>query len=259
MCYTVEQLHWRQVKYLKRYGSKDEYHRAKEEYDRHWGGASQLELGFVLSGFSHPNLLVISSLDPLKFKPAQWGLIPHWCKSDSQAQRIWNSTLNARGETMFEKPSFKHAARNNRCIVLVNSFYEFHHRNKSVFPFRILSTEEKPLLIAGLLDSWTEKQTGEIKNTLTIVTTKANSLMSIIHNNPKLEEPRMPLILDESTQKVWMNNQSTEKEISNLIVPVFENQLQAHTVRKLSGRESVGNVPEAIKPFEYKELTDLSF
>ena len=74
------------------------------------------------SGFSHPELLIYTDRSPNFPVVATWGLVPHWVKDDEQRKKLWNNTLNARGETIFEKPSFRNAAKHNRCIVYVDGF-----------------------------------------------------------------------------------------------------------------------------------------
>ena len=113
------------------------------------------------------------------------------------------------------------------------------------------------MIVAGLWSEWLDKETGELANSFTIVTTKANSLLKKIHNNPKLSEARMPVILEEKDIETWLKPINTEADkaaIMALIKPWEGEDLQAHTVRRLRGKEAIGNVPEATQEFHYPEL-----
>jgi putative SOS response-associated peptidase YedK len=209
------------------------------------------------SAFTHPHILIFTNRDPFKVTPSVWGLVPNWVKDNKQRLQIWNKTLNARGETIFEKPSFRHAAKHKRCLIYLDGFYEHHHFKGKTFPFFIHRKDEGPLPVAGLWSEWTDKATGEILNSFTIVTTRGNGLMSRIHNNPKLEGPRMPVIITEGSEDTWLNpihNEDDLIEIKNLIKPYPDEDLTAHTVRKPRGKDSLGNVPEACEEFEYDDL-----
>ena len=209
------------------------------------------------SGYAHPNTLIYTNKDPFLPKISIWGLIPHWVKDNKQRFQFWNNTLNARGETIFEKPSFRDSANHKRCIIVLDGFYEHHHYKGNTYPFLIQNKSKNPMTIAGLWSEWLDKETGELINSFSIVTTKANDLMSKIHNNPKLSESRMPVILAEETIEQWLlpiQHEADRKIIEELIRPYSKNDLKAFTVHKLRGKNSLGNVPEATKEHVYEEL-----
>ena len=137
---------------------------------------------FHVSGFSHPKMIIYTNENPYKPTLSQWGLIPFWAKDEKHATSIRTKTLNARGETIFEKPSFRKAAKSNRCIIHIDGFYEHHHLNNKTYPFFIFRKDHQPISIAGLWDEWVNKNTGEVFNSFSIITTKANHLMKFIHN-----------------------------------------------------------------------------
>jgi putative SOS response-associated peptidase YedK len=205
---------------------------------------------FNASGFQHPELLIYTNEEPYNPQKALWGLIPKWSKDKT----VWNNTINARSESIFEKPSFKDSAKHHRCLLTIEGFYEHHHFKGKTFPYYIYKKDKELITVAGLYSDWTDRETGEVLKTFTIVTAKANKLMTQIHNNPKLPEPRMPLILSEDLEDEWLNRAS-EEELVELMHQSIGEILEAHTVRKLSGKESVGNVPEASEKFDYAELT----
>jgi putative SOS response-associated peptidase YedK len=223
----------------------------KTEID-HWRSSlKQYDKLFQVSGFAHPEIIIYSNDEPFQPQLSVWGLVPHWA---TDAESIWNKMLNARGETIFEKSSFRKSAEEKRCLIPVEGFYEHHHFRGRTYPFYISQKEDKPLMFAGLWNKWTNPKTGEILNTCSIVTTKANSLMARIHNNPKLSgDSRMPLILPEELENEWLRPLN-KNELQDLIQPYPNSDLMAHTVKRLSGKGSPGNVPKANKVYDYKEL-----
>ena len=209
------------------------------------------------SGFSHPELLIYTDRFPEFPEVATWGLVPHWVRDEQELKKQWNNTLNARGETIFEKPSFRTSAKNNRCLIYVDGFYEHHHYNGKTYPFYIYRKDNQPMALAGLWSEWKNPDTGGILNTFSIVTTKGNALMAKIHNNPKLQEPRMPVILPTALEDKWLNSINDEldiKAIQELIREYPEDELQGHTVAKLRGKEYAGNVETISEKVIYEEL-----
>ena len=209
------------------------------------------------SGFSHPRLLIYTDASPDYPSAATWGLIPHWVRDREKGRKIWNNTLNARGETIFEKPSFRKAAHSNRCLIYVDGFYEHHHHKGKTYPYHIYRRDGNPLIFSGLYSDWADPETGEVLTTFTIVTTEGNPLLARIHNNPKLPGPRMPLILHEEMAERWLEPVSDERDqkaIRELIHSFPEEALAAHTVGKLRGKSYAGNIPEISREVAYPEL-----
>lgn len=230
--------------------------RAVDEINENLEELTNLPL-FHASGFSHPELLIYTDRSPDFPEVATWGLIPHWVRDEQQKKTFWNNTLNARGETMFEKPSFRESAKHNRCLIYINGFYEHHHYNKKTYPFYIQRKDEKPIVLAGLWSEWQNPETNGIINSFSIVTTEANPLMAKIHNNPKIKSPRMPLIIPEEIEDDWLRpveNEEDKKLIEELIQSFPEEQLKSHTVRKLRGKDYIGNVKEISEEYLYPEL-----
>ena len=253
MCFDIKFVIASQIKREKRLRNLNPEGKTTDLDEKHLNIKDQ----FHVSAFTHPQILIFTNREPFKATPATWGLIPNWVKDNKQRLQLWNKTLNARGETIFEKPSFRYAAKHNRCLIYLEGFYEHHHYKGKTYPFFIRRKDEKPLPIAGLWSEWTDKETGEFLNSFTIVTTKGNKLLSGIHNNPKLSEPRMPVIVPDEMEEAWLAPIDHEKditEIKQMIKPYSDNALTAHTVQRLRGKESLGNVPEACEKFTYKEL-----
>jgi putative SOS response-associated peptidase YedK len=206
------------------------------------------------SGFSHPSMFIYTQEEPSTPRIATWGLVPEWTVDENSKSTIWNKTLNARGETIFEKPSFKESAMAKRCLIYLEGFYEHHHKNGTTFPFYIRHKEKDLFAVAGLYAEWVNPKNNELLTTFSVVTGKANAEMTRIHNNPKLKEPRMPLILDEDSQELWLQDSALEEAISNLIKPYPDNKLVAHSVASIRGTKSSGNISEATNEVRYAVL-----
>lgn len=154
------------------------------------------------NGFDFPLTPIIIDENPSEIVHYNWGLIPSWAKDDS----IQKMTLNARIETVDEKPSFKNSV-NKRCLVIANGFYEWQWhdtKGKNKTKYQIGIGNDNLFAFAGLYSQWTDKNTGEIKDTYTIVTTEANPLMAEIHNIKK----RMPIILKPEDEIKWLQHNS---------------------------------------------------
>ncbi|WP_405410359.1 SOS response-associated peptidase [Maribacter sp. Asnod1-A12] len=255
MCYDVKTSLEAQLKRAKR----NQDLKAIEEIVEKLGPLTNLPLHHA-SGFSHPEVLIYTNEDPFYPMVATWGLIPHWVNSVEQQKKIWNSTLNARVETIFEKPAFRDAASEKRCILYVDGFYEHQHCNKKTYPYFIHRKNNEPLALAALWSEWIHPEHGGIVNSFSIVTTLGNGLMAKIHNNPKLKEPRMPLMLSEDVEEQWLSqNTDFEQELTALLNRENDVELQAHTVGKLRGKTYAGNVASIADEVKYPELEDNEF
>lgn len=157
------------------------------------------------NGFEHPQTPVITHKEKEIIQSLQWGLIPHWAKDDS----IKKYTLNARIETLSEKPSFKNAV-NNRCLIIADGYYEWQWldpKGKKKQPYLITLPDNNAFAFAGLWSEWVDKISGEIIKSYTIVTTEANEQMSEIHNSKK----RMPIVLNRDNEGDWLNQIAVEE------------------------------------------------
>ena len=181
-----------------------------------------------------------------------WGLIPHWVKNEEQALALWNQTLNARGESIFEKPYFRDAAQNERIVLPLTGFYEHQYRLGKSYPYFIQQKNGENMLVGALAAEWTNEATGELYRSASIVTTPANTLMAEIHNKPKINGPRMPLLLEEKNVEQWMSG--SEQEAKELLHPNTTIELKAHTVHPLRGRKSLGNCEQAQEEFSYPQV-----
>lgn len=207
-----------------------------------------------LSAFSFAKIPVMTQEDHARIKAFRWGLIPSWCKDEAQAKEMRMMTLNAKSETLFEKPSFKAAAEARRCLVFVNGFYEWKEVRKKKYPHYIRLKGQNVFAMGGVHESWVNTETGEIIDSCSIVTTEANELMKEIHN----VKQRMPLIFPKDKMMQWIDSSLGKEDVMKLMRPLPDGLLEAHTVSKLvSARGEDTNLPEAKKPFVYDELNDL--
>jgi putative SOS response-associated peptidase YedK len=255
MCYNVNYLTKKKLEYARRLQGLIDKSNLENEFDDILSRNGPV---YFVNGFNHPDLPVITNRLPDHLQAFTWGLIPFWVKDPKQAVSISKMTLNARGEEIFKKPSFRNAAKHKRCLVLIDGFFEYHWFKEKSYPYYIKMADDKPMVLAGLWETWKFSKENIIRNTFSIVTTEANSLMAHIHNKPKGSEgPRMPVILPEGKEKSWLkdiNSPLDHLSIEELIQPLDEDELQAHTVTRLQGKAGVGNSPEALTKYIYKEL-----
>lgn len=254
MCYDIHTSLKTQLKRAKRYTPE----LVPEIEDLLIPYREQITLDYYhVSGFAHPHILIYTNESPYQPILAQWGLIPHWSKDLNAAKKFWNNTLNARGETIFEKPSFRDAARHKRCLIYVDGFFEHHHAGKETIPFYFYRSDQDPLILAGIWSEWVDQSSGELFKTFSIVTTRGNEMFAEIHNNPKLKEPRMPLILDETSAKIWLDTSLSAEDLNNLMRPKPHPEITHYTVRKLRGKDALGNVEEVLERQDYDVLNRL--
>ncbi len=124
----------------------------------------------------------------------RWGLVPFWAKEPS----IGNRMINARAETVAEKPSFRAAYRHRRCLILADGFYEWRKEADGKTPYYISLESGEPFAFAGLWEDWHAKDTGEVLQTTAIITTAANEFMHQLHH-------RMPVVLQIDTADRWLD------------------------------------------------------
>ena len=147
--------------------------------------------------------LLTQNGDKLILTAKLWGLIPFWAKDPSLGQKL----INARSETLSEKPSFKHSFRYRRCLIPANGFYEW----KNGKPHYIQMKDESPIYLAGIHDSW-HSPDGTQLDTCVILTTDANELLSQVHH-------RMPVIINDKDADFWLSRDYDQNELTKLITP----------------------------------------
>ncbi len=184
---------------------------------------------------TQPVLTVVQRDGQRVLASMRWGLIPVWAKDPL----IGSKMINARAETVAEKPSFKRLLKSRRCLIVADGFYEWHKDGARKVPMFISVKPKHPIGFAGLYDTWTSPD-GEKITSCTIITTHANDLMESIHS-------RMPVILPKTAYSRWLDpsNQDLD-ELSEILLP-YSGKMQAYAVSTLVN--AVGhNSPENIRP-----------
>jgi putative SOS response-associated peptidase YedK len=172
----------------------------------------------------------------------RFGLIPRWAKD----ARIAVQCLNARSETVAEKPAFRDNLKNRRCLVLADGFYEWKSDGKQKRPLRVVRADRQPFAFAGLWDRW-RNPAGDDVETFTIVTTEANDLIRPFHD-------RMPVILKPEDEPVWLAPYVTEnRTLLPLLKPLAPEELAVYEVDPYVNK--AGNEgPRCVEPVSHPEL-----
>lgn len=213
---------------------------------------------YVESGFSHDWSPIITREARTELQLYTWGLIPWWVKTSSDAASIRTKTLNCISEEMYTKPSFRDAVKGDRrCIIPCTGFFEWRHIGKEKIPYFISVPSSDIFGIAGLYGDWTDRVTGNIHRTYTLLTTAANSLMAAVHNS----KHRMPVILPLGLEKDWLNDGLSEEDVYAFCKPIESNTMTAHPISKMITDRKIHdkNVPDVIKEVEYPGLPQLEF
>ncbi|WP_160723367.1 SOS response-associated peptidase [Bacillus sp. USDA818B3_A] len=153
----------------------------------------------------------------------KWGLVPPWASDLS----IGNKMINARAETITEKPSFRNAFKKKRCLVIADSFYEWKkHSDQSKTPMRIHLKSNDLFAMAGLWEAHRDKD-GKMLYSCSVITTEPNELMKDIHD-------RMPVILKREDEPAWLKpNMADTVKLKSLLVPFDENLMESYEVSSL--------------------------
>jgi putative SOS response-associated peptidase YedK len=146
----------------------------------------------------------------------RWGLIPYWAKDPSIGSRL----INARAETLSEKPSFRNAFKKRRCLIIADGFYESLKEGKKKTPIYFRLKSGRPFGFAGLYEMWTSPE-GQPVNTCTIITTEPNDLIQPIHN-------RMPVIVSKENESLWIDPAvQNQMHLSSVLQPYPSMEMEA--------------------------------
>jgi putative SOS response-associated peptidase YedK len=209
---------------------------------------------FSASAFTFPSLPVIADDHPDHVTLMQWGLVPFWVKTGEAAAGIREKCLNARCETVFEKPAFRFSAQSRRCLVIADGFFEWRHIGKNAYPYYIRLASKTPFAFAGTWDRWTNPETEETLRSFTIITTKANALLEKIHNTNK----RMPVILPPDSEMNWLDHGLDKGALQALLQPYDAALMEAYPVSKMVNRLGFNTTDSSVlQPQQYPELPPL--
>jgi len=178
-------------------------------------------------------LAVISNSHPDELLCFRWGLIPFWAKNPSTGYKM----INAKAETIDERPAYRNAFKKRRCLVPADGFYEW-KRDENKIPYRIVLKNGDPFAMAGIWEKWVSSD-GEIIHSFSIITTEPNELMAPIHD-------RMPVILLPENEKKWLD-EPNEEVLKGLLKPYPSDLMKAFAISKLVNSPK-NDTPEIIKP-----------
>lgn len=209
---------------------------------------------YHVGAFDNVKLPIITNQDPRQVQLFKWGLIPFWVNNEKTASEFKDRTVNARSETIFDKPAFRSSAGKQHCLVIADGFFEWRYYNGKNYPYYIKLKDREVFSIAGLWDRWINKNSGAEIYSYTIITTEANPLMAMIHNKKK----RMPAILYKKDEEKWIKKTIIKEETMDLLKPYDESKMTAYTISKLITTKDVEvNVPNVLEPFQYNNLEPL--
>ncbi len=216
---------------------------------------------YFVNGFEFPLIPVISDTVPGKIQRFRWGMVPATTHSEDQAREFLKkyNTLNARTESIFESRIYGPSIREKRCLVLCSGFFEWRHREPGKkgtpkYPFYVTLKDDSMFVFAGVWNAFTDRETGEIIQTYSILTTPANSRMALIHNSKK----RMPLIIPPEKAMEWLSSGLNEQRIRDFFNPFDPSRMKARPIARINPylTESNNN-PEVVAYYEYQELSEL--
>lgn len=173
-----------------------------------------------------------------------WGLIPSWAKDPKIANRL----INARSETLSEKPSFRGAYKYRRCIVAVDGFYEWRKEGNRKQPYFFKSSIDQPLPFAGLWESWTSPD-GASLDSCTIITTQANDLMKPIHH-------RMPAMVKQEHQAAWLDPRLQDTEALREVTQSPPNEVLTCYPVSSFVNHSGNDGPDCVAPISRQDDSD---
>jgi putative SOS response-associated peptidase YedK len=210
---------------------------------------------FHENGFDFLPGPVVTAGKPSEIQMFNWGLVPFWVKDSAAATRLKVSTLNCISEEMFEKPSYRDAANEGkRCLIPCSGFFEWRwldEKGKTKIPYYIRLKDQPIFSIAGLYSRWNNKETNATYYSYTVLTTRANGMMSTIHNSKQ----RMPVIIPREYERDWLNRNLTKDDVLALCQPVDDGLMTAHTISKrITSKKEETNVPEVLDVQDYEEL-----
>jgi putative SOS response-associated peptidase YedK len=151
----------------------------------------------------------------------RWGLIPSWAKEESVGYKM----INARAESIMEKPAFKAAFKSRRCIIPASGFYEWKKEGSSKQPYLIRLQDEDLFALAGIWESWKKPDSDAVIESCAILTTSANRVVGRIHD-------RMPVILRQEDVDLWLDAKASSQHIDSFMRPFDDRNMACHRVSK---------------------------
>ncbi|BEQ16054.1 SOS response-associated peptidase [Desulfoferula mesophila] len=180
-------------------------------------------------------LAVLAGEEGRRGELLRWGLVPAWAKEE----RVGYKMINARAETVADKPAYRGPFRRSRCLVPADGFFEWASTAQGKQPYFLARRDRAPFALAGLWDRWHGPE-GEELRSFTIITTTANHVVAPIHE-------RMPVMLQPGDEAAWLDPETPPAELGGLLRPYAARDMQAHPVsRRVNSAASEG--PELLEP-----------
>jgi len=189
------------------------------------------------------NIVIVKDDGKRYLSQCRWGFIPSWAEDSNIGYKM----INARAETVAEKPAFREAFRRHRCLVVADGFYEWRRVGKQRQPVYVRLKSQKPIGFAGLYNTWTSPE-GEAICTCAIITTDANDLLNPIHD-------RMPAIIPKDKEDLWLDPNVREKEkLAPLLSPYPSQEIEIYDVSPIMNSPAFDSpeniIPHVIAPSE---------
>lgn len=210
---------------------------------------------FLINGFEHPPLPVITDENPQEISFFRWGFVPDSVKSESQAANFLRSynTLNANSDKIFESKIYSEAVLKHRCLVLCSGFFEWRKVKGKRIPYYISLKDDSLFAFAGIWSSWIDEK-GNKNNTYSILTLDANDLVAQVHNTKK----RMPVMLTPENAKKWIDPDLNEESIKSMFTQIPSESLKAYTIKQfLPLAKGVKIDEDVIAYYHYPNLSEL--
>lgn len=210
---------------------------------------------YHLNGFEHPDLAIMTQQVPNKILPAVWGIVPPHYDPENLVNYYREASkfgggLNAKSEKLKTHYLYKQVYKTQRCLILIDGFFEPHHHQSKSFPYLIKLKQNQAFALAGI---YTKFNNGLV--TCSILTKNASPFMAEIHNQKK----RQPVILNQDLEQKWIEQDLDDNQIFKIINSDYDEELlESYPVdKKLFSPKEDSNIPDILNPFYYQELQTL--
>jgi len=210
---------------------------------------------FLINGFEHPSMPVITNENPHEINFFRWGFIPENVSSEAEAASFLKSynTLNANSNKIFESKIYSEPVLKQRCLVLCSGFFEWRKVKGKRVPYYISLKDENLFAFAGVWSKWTD-EAGRDNFTYSILTIDANELLAQVHNTKK----RMPLILTPENAKRWIAPNLSREDVEELFTPIPSENLNAYTIKQFLPLAKQKPDSDIIAYYHYPGLSEIA-
>ena len=210
---------------------------------------------YIVSGFDHPLMPVITDALPDGIQYFQWGFLPGNVGSTQGAALFWEkyNTLNAKAGELENSRLYAESFLNRRCLVPCTGFFEWRQVKKEKIPYYITLRDDEIFMFAGIWNSAVDNA-GRPMNSYAILTVEANEMMAEIHNTKK----RMPLILAPEEARLWLSASTPVGKLKEIMCPLGSDKMKAHTIKKFVPSNAGNlNTPEIIAYYNYPGVPEI--